>query len=122
VQDFRKLRVWQRAQELCVEVYRFSADFPPEERYGMTSQVRDAAVSIGANLAEGSKRKSPVDKARIFNIAESEAAEAMLILDVAHRIGYGTKGRALQLSDEYDTLLGQIETLRQRILDQDRKQ
>jgi len=120
VQDFPKLGVWQRAQELCVEVYLFSADFPNEERYGMTWQLRSAAVSIGANLAEGSKRKSPTDKARIFNIAESEAAEAMSVLDVAHRLGYGIKGRAAHLSNEYDTLLGQIEKLRQLILDQER--
>ena len=120
MQDFRKLRVWQRAQELCVDVYSFSADFPREERYGMTAQLRDAAVSVGANLAEGSKRKSSIDKARIFNIAESEAAEAMSILDVAHRIGYGAQGRATHLGNEYDILLGQIETLRQSILVQHR--
>jgi four helix bundle protein len=45
MRDFRKLRVWQRAQDLCVHVYLFSADFPPEERYGMTSQLRRAAIS-----------------------------------------------------------------------------
>ena len=120
MQDFHKLRVWQRAQELCVQIYLFSADFPREERYGMTSQLRDAALSVGANLAEGSKRKSPTDKARIFNIAESEAAEAMSILDIARRIGYGAKGEAQRLAGDYDTLLGQIEALRQRILEQKR--
>ena len=57
MQDHRKLIVWQRAQEKCVELYRFSADFPPEERYGMTAQLRKAAVSVGSNIAEGSKRQ-----------------------------------------------------------------
>ena len=66
MQDHRKLLVWQRAQEKCVELYRFSADFPPEERYGMTAQLRKAGVAVGSNIAEGSKRRSAVDKARIF--------------------------------------------------------
>jgi hypothetical protein len=49
MQDHRKLKVWQRAQEKCVEVYLFTADFPVEERYGMTAQLRKAAVSVGGN-------------------------------------------------------------------------
>src|SRR3954465_6978931 len=73
MQDFRKLKVWQRAQETCVQIYMLSGHFPVEERYGITSQLRKAAVSVGANLAEGSKRASPTDKARIFNIAQAEA-------------------------------------------------
>ena len=115
MQDFRKLIVWQRAQETCVQIYLLTADFPSEEKYGMTSQLRRAAVSVGANLAEGSKRKSSADKARIFNIAEGEAAEAMSILDVAHRLNYGPKGEALRFSGVYDELLAMIATLRQRV-------
>jgi four helix bundle protein len=118
MQDFRKLRVWQRAQETCVQVYLLTADFPVEEKYGMTSQLRRAAVSIGANLAEGSKRKSSTDKARIFNIAGGEAAEAMSILDVAARLNYGPKGEALRFSGIYDELLGMIEALRQQVAGQ----
>src|SRR5690242_11528097 len=81
MQDFRKLIVWQRAQDTCVSIYKLTAAFPAEERYGICSQLRRAAVSVGANLAEGSKRQSNADKARIFNIAQGEAAEAMSILD-----------------------------------------
>ena len=116
MQDHRKLRVWQRAQETCVEVYLFSADFPPEERYGMTGQLRRAAVAVGGNLAEGSKRVSKTDKARIFNIAESEAAEAMSVLDLAVRLSYGVKGEAQRLVGIYDDLLGMIESLRRQVL------
>jgi len=111
MQDFRKLRVWQRAQELCVQIYLFSADFPVEERYGMTAQLRKSGVSVGANLAEGSKRKSPADKARIFNIAEGEAAEAMSILDAAERLQYGRPQEARRLGGQYDELIGMIESL-----------
>ena len=116
MQDFRKLRVWQRAQETCVELYLFTADFPIEERYGMTSQLRRAAVAVGGNIAEGSKRRSKIDKARIFNIAESEAAEAISVLDVAERLAYGEKGGAQKLSRTYDELLGMIEALRQKVV------
>lgn len=115
MQDFRKLRVWQRAQDLCVRVYQFSADFPMEERYGMTTQLRRAGVSVGANLAEGSKRKSPTDKARIFNIAESEAAEAMSLLDLAERLRFGQDAEARRLCGQYDELLAMIESLCQQI-------
>jgi four helix bundle protein len=116
MQDHRKLRVWHRAQETCLEVYLFSADFPLEERYGVTAQLRKAAVSVGSNIAEGSRRTSKTDKARIFNIAESEAAEAMSVLDLAERLCYGDKGEAARLVRTYDTLLAMIESLRQSAL------
>ena len=115
MQDFRKLIVWQRAQDTCVEIYKLTAGFPAEERYGISSQLRRAALSVGANLAEGSKRKSNTDKARIFNIAQGEAAEAMSILDVAHRLNYGPRGEALRFSVVYDELVAMIATLRQRV-------
>ena len=116
MQDFRRLRVWRRAQETCVQVYLFTADFPPEERYGMTSQLRRAAVSVGSNIAEGSKRRGKVDKARLLNLSQGEAAEAMSVLDLAHRLRYGEPGTALRLSAIYDELVGMIESLRQRVL------
>jgi four helix bundle protein len=115
MQDFRKLIVWQRAQATCVQIYLLTASFPAEEKYGITSQLRRAAVSVGANLAEGAKRKSRTDKARIFNIAEGEAAEAMSILDVAARLNYGPKGEALRFSAVYDELIAMIEALRQHV-------
>ena len=118
MQDFRKLRVWNRAQELCVGLYRFSADFPAEERYGITAQLRKAGVSVGSNIAEGSKRKSPKDKARIINVSQSEGAEVMSLLDVVDRLKYGRKGSALPFIEKYDQLEGMIENLCQRILEE----
>lgn len=81
----------------------------------MTAQLRKSGVSVGANLAEGSKRKSPTDKARIFNIAESEAAEVMSILDLAARLRFGRQGEARRLCGQYDELLAMIESLCQQI-------
>jgi four helix bundle protein len=115
MQDFRKLRVWDRAQQLCVELYLFSADFPQEERYGITSQLRRAAVSVGSNIAEGSQRKSPKDKARIINVSQSEGAEVMSLLDIVARLGYGKKGTAHEFAEKYANLQRMIEALCQSI-------
>ena len=119
MQDFRKLRVWNRAQELCVGLYRFSADFPVEERYGITAQLRKAGVSVGSNIAEGSQRRSPRDKARIINVSQSEGAEVMSLLDLTTRLKYGRKGGAAEFIDHYERLQRMIETLCQCIRDDD---
>ena len=116
MQDHRKLWVWQRAQELCVEVYLPSADFPVEERYGLTGQVRKAAVAVGSNIAEGSRRASNKDKARIVNVPQGEAAEVMSELDIACRLGYRGTDKLRTLIERYDALGGSVETLRQTIL------
>ncbi len=58
MEDFKDLRVWQKAYELTLDVYRKSGAFPKEEMYGLTSQIRRATMSIGANIAEGCGRRS----------------------------------------------------------------
>jgi four helix bundle protein len=121
MQDFRKLIVWQRAQDMCVRVYKVTAEYPPEERYGLTAQVRDAPVSVGANLAEGSKRSTPADKSRLFDIALSSAAEVMSELDVAIRLEYPHTIRATGLVKEYDELGGMINALAERVKEAERK-
>ena len=68
--SFQDLLVWQKSHQFVVDVYRISAKVPKEEVYGLTSQIRRAAMSIPANIAEGFKRKSNKDKARFYNIAE----------------------------------------------------
>jgi four helix bundle protein len=115
MQDFRKLKAWQRAQEACVRVYHLTADFPPEERYGLSSQLRDAAVSVGANLAEGSKRATRSDKARFFNYAHSSSAEIMSELDVALRLGYRGAVENTALGLEYDEIASMIYSLWERV-------
>jgi four helix bundle protein len=75
VQNFRKLRVWQRAHELTLSVYRLTLSFPPEERFGLTSQIRRAASSVGANIAEGCGRTGDPEFARFCSIAMGSASE-----------------------------------------------
>ena len=75
MQDFRKLKVWAKAHALTLDIYRASKLFPREEMYGLTSQMRRASVSIGANIAEGVCRKGDVDFARFLQIGLGSASE-----------------------------------------------
>ena len=98
-----------------MQIYRLTADFPPEERYGLTAQLRRAAVGVGSNIAEASRRASRPDKRRVLNIAQGEAAEVMSELDVACRLHYQGEEVARDLVAQYDSLGGSLEKLRQRI-------
>jgi four helix bundle protein len=75
VKDFRQLKVWQRAHQLTLEIYRTTASFPRSEAYALTPQIRRAAVSIPSNLAEGCGRKGDAELARFCNIASGSASE-----------------------------------------------
>jgi len=75
MQDFHELKVWQKAHELTLAVYRVSATFPREELYGLTSQIRRACSSIAANLAEGCGRNGDAEFARYCSIAMGSASE-----------------------------------------------
>ena len=88
VGDFRKLQVWKAAQELAVSVYRCTASFPKSERYGLTSQMRHAAASIGANLAEGCGRWSDAELRRFARISLGSATELESHLLLARELGF----------------------------------
>jgi four helix bundle protein len=73
--DFKKLRVWEKARELARIVYRATRTFPDTERYGLTSQMQRAVISVGSNIAEGCGRSSEAEKARFFRIAAGSLSE-----------------------------------------------
>jgi four helix bundle protein len=75
VKDFHELKVWQKAHELTLAIYRITAPFPREELYGLTSQLRRASASIAANLAEGCGRSGDAEFARYCSIAMGSASE-----------------------------------------------
>jgi len=75
VKDFRDLQVWQKAHQLTLAVYRHTARFPVDERYGLTSQLRRSSSSIAANLAEGCGRYGDAELARFCSIAMGSASE-----------------------------------------------
>ena len=86
---FRDLLVWQKAHQFVLGVYSFTAAFPKQETYALALQMRRAAVSIPANIAEGFRRRGKADKARYMNIAEGSLEECRYYLILAHDLGYG---------------------------------
>jgi four helix bundle protein len=88
MQDFRKLEVWQIAHLLTLDVYTATKTFPSDERFGLTSQIRRACSSIGANLAEGCGRGSDTDFARFVQIAMGSASELEYHLILAKDLNY----------------------------------
>ncbi|MEQ1910121.1 MAG: four helix bundle protein [Vicinamibacterales bacterium] len=97
-----KLVVWQRADDLFIAVHKLAGRFPPDERFGLVSQVRRAAYSVPANIVEGMARRSLRDRLRFLNIAEASLAEVGYCLHVAARLGYL---REKEFADFQKTLL-----------------
>jgi four helix bundle protein len=88
MRNFRELLVWQKAHAFTLEVYRISRSFPPEERFGLTSQIRRSASSIGTNIAEGCGRDGDRELARFISIAAGSASETEYHLLLAHDLAY----------------------------------
>ena len=75
LKNYKELNVWQKSYELCLRIYRITAKFPKEERYGLTSQIRRSVVSIPSNIAEGYGRKTTVDYIRMLYISYGSVCE-----------------------------------------------
>jgi four helix bundle protein len=100
MQDFRDLKVWQRAHQLVLRLYKATATFPDAERFGLISQIRRAAVSIPANIAEGSRRGTDADFARFLRIAIGSASEVDYFVLLARDLRY-------LAAQEYESLNGE---------------
>ena len=88
MREFRGLTVWQKAHRLTLDVYSATADFPKDEQYGLTSQIRRCAVSIPANIAEGCGKVGPAEFARYLLISSGSASELDYHLLLARDLGY----------------------------------
>ena len=88
VSHFRELKVWQRGMDIVVAVYRITCGFPKSELYGLTGQVRRAAVSVPSNIAEGHTRASTKEYLNHVSIAQASLAEVETQLEIASRLGY----------------------------------
>jgi four helix bundle protein len=102
---FRDLVVWQKAHQFVLAVYAFTATFPKSETYGLSVQMRKAAVSIPANIAEGFRRRGKADKVRFLNTSESSLEESRYYLILSEDLGYGKTGNLLDSLEEVSRLL-----------------
>ncbi len=108
MKSFKDLIVWQKAHAFCLFVYDITSSFPVEERYGLTSQLRRAVVSIPTNIVEGFKRRSRKDNAHFINISDGSLEEVKYLLLLSRDLKYidNTKYEELCLSsDEVGRLL-----------------
>jgi four helix bundle protein len=109
---FEKLEVWQDARKLVVGVYECSRSFPKEERFGLTSQLTRAAVSVANNLAEGCGRATLKDQANYSSQAHGSLMETASDLIIATDLGFTTEGVADPLLDQAYDLAIRIHNLR----------
>ena len=103
--SFEDLVVWQKANRFVLAIYDYTAAFPKQEMYGLVSQLRRAAVSIPANIAEGFKRQGRADKVRFMNIAQGSAEECRYYLILSTDLHYGESSELKLLLDEVTKLL-----------------
>src|SRR5207253_1127253 len=101
---FQDLVVWQKAHRFVLEVYALTAAFPKHETYGLSIQMRRAAVSIPANIAEGFRRRGKADKARFMNMAEGSVEEGRYFLILTKDLGYGDIQKLAAMLEEISRL------------------
>ena len=109
--DHRKLHVFHLADNLVFDVYRASKKFPPEERYGMRAEIREAAISAAVNIVEGSARLHQNEYVNFLNIAHGSAAEARYLADVSARLDYIPSEPAKSLEENYRELCAGLNAL-----------
>jgi four helix bundle protein len=110
--DFGRLKVWQVAHSLVLDAYRVTAAFPRSEQFGLTSQIRRAAVSIAANIAESAGRNHSLDQARFLQIAKGSSKEVRCHFLIARDLGF------LSLAEQQaaDSRLNNIERMLSSLL------
>jgi four helix bundle protein len=108
MQDFRDLKVWGRAHHFVLELYQATMRFPDAERFGLSAQMRRAAVSVPANIAEGSVRSTDADFGRFLHMAIGSASEVDYYLLLARDLGYLS-------GQDYERLDGQVQEIRRML-------
>ena len=100
MRNYENIKAWQFADDLVVQVYAATRAFPPDERFGLTSQWRRAVISVPANIAEGSARESLKDYLHFLHIARGSLSEAKYYLHLARRLGYLNEKRRDQVDEQ----------------------
>jgi four helix bundle protein len=113
MRDFKKLLIWQKPMDLIVEVYKVVGDFPAEEKYGLRSQATRCAISVAANIAEGSAKTSEKERKRYCEVSLGSCFELETHMLVASRLGWLKSPKVLdQIIEEQKMLTAFIDRLR----------
>jgi four helix bundle protein len=115
VKNYRELIVWQRAMEVVEMVYTLTKGFPNDERFGLTSQVRRAAVFIPPNIAEGQARDSTAEFLRFLSIAQGSRAEVETRLLIASQLGYATRESIAPILDKLEEVKRMTYSLKKKL-------
>ena len=108
MRDHRKLETFRLADALAVRIYSATKGFPLDERFGMQNQIRRAAVSVPANIVEGSARRSHGEYLQFLHTACASGVELAYLLDLSHRLGLLSDGDRIQLSEAADKLVRKL--------------
>jgi four helix bundle protein len=115
MQDFTEPKVWQRSHVRVLSLYRLTSQFPADERFGLTSQLRRAAASVPTNIAEGAKRQGKQDYARFPNIAQGSLAETEYLVMLSQDLGYLPPEKAKESLAEMSEIAGMLHALRKKV-------
>ncbi|HEY7615376.1 MAG TPA: four helix bundle protein [Terriglobales bacterium] len=115
MKDFRDLKVWEKAHQLTLALYRATARFPREELYGLTSQIRRCSASIGANIAEGCGKRGNTEFQRFLHIAAGSASELDYHLLLARDLGFLDNTQYLESSQLLSQVRKMLTSLIQKV-------
>jgi four helix bundle protein len=118
--SFEELIVWQKAHQFVLQVYQITSKFPREEQFGLTSQLRRAAISIPANIVEGYSKKGTKDKLRMMNISQGSLSECKYYLMLAKDLRYAETNTLSEKLEEVSKLLnGYMRSIKKNSLPSD---
>ncbi len=115
MQDFTNLKVWQKAHEFTVNLYKITASFPSEEKFGLTNQIRRASVSIESNISEGCGRNGDKEFSRFLDIAQGSAYEVKCQILIAKDLGYLDTTKSELLTNKINEVSRMINSLNQKL-------
>ena len=113
--NHKNLKIWQRSMDIVEIIYRETLDLPVEERYGLTSQIRRASISIPSNIAEGCSRNSKIELARILEIAIGSSFELESQIEVCRLLTYINESHSQLLIAELNVLQRQMNLYREMV-------
>ncbi len=115
IQSYRDLVVWQKAMDLIIKIYRATEGFPKTEQYGLTSQMRRAAVSIASNISEGSYRGSRKDFRHFIIIAYGSGGELETQLEIVHRLKFIPENELDEICSLHKEVMKMLNSLSQKL-------